>query len=75
MKEYEQTVLERIYQSFVCGGDSLNFKLSKEKNAAKLIAALNFLEQESYITILSKTDSNIKAAVTDKGISFGNSAV
>ncbi|MCD8089946.1 MAG: hypothetical protein LUD81_04885 [Clostridiales bacterium] len=75
MNEYDTTILERIYQSYVCGGDSLNFKLKKDPHMNKTISSLERLEKEGYINILSKTEANIRAAVTDKGIAFGNSAV
>ncbi|MCD8158201.1 MAG: hypothetical protein LUD77_04690 [Clostridiales bacterium] len=75
MNDYEQKILERIYQSYVCGGDSLNFKLKKDPWAEKTKKALEKLEEEGYITIVSKTEYNIKAAAADKGIAFGNSAV
>ncbi len=75
MNEYDEAVLERIYQSYVCGGDSLNFKLKKDPHMNKTIAAIERLEKEGYINIVSRTEFNIKAAVSDKGIAFGNSAV
>lgn len=75
MNKYEQSILERIYQSYVCGGDSLNFKLKKDPNAKETEKALENLEKDEYITIVSKTEFNIKAAVADKGIAFGNAAV
>lgn len=75
MNEYDMGILDRIYQSYVCGGDSLTFKLKKDKYMNKTVAALERLEKEGYIEILSRTDSNIRAAATDKGIAYGNSAV
>lgn len=75
MNKFEETVLERIYQSYVCGGDSLSFKLRNNKEADKIVKALENLESENYIEIVSKTEFNIKAAVKEKGINFGNSAI
>ncbi|MCD8214835.1 MAG: hypothetical protein LUC97_04210 [Clostridiales bacterium] len=75
MNKYQQEILERIYQSYVCGGDSLNFKLKKDPHADKTAAAIEELEREEYITVVSRTEYNIKAAAADKGIAFGNSAV
>ncbi len=75
MNKFEESVLERIYQSYVCGGDSLGFKLKNNKDADKIIRALEMLESENYIEIVGKTEFNIKAAIKDKGINFGNSAI
>ncbi|MCD7854540.1 MAG: hypothetical protein LUG66_02860 [Clostridiales bacterium] len=74
MNKYKQSVLERIYQSFVCGGDKLNFRYKKEPIPENLLKALEELEEEDYINIVSKTESGVKAEITDKGIAFGNSA-
>ena len=75
MNEYDMSILDRIYQSYVCGGDSLTFRLRKDPKADRTISALERLEGEGYIRIVSKTEANIRAAVTDKGIAYGNSAV
>ncbi len=75
MNKYEETILDRAYQSYVTGGDSYTFNYPQGKKAfekASYVEAIEKLEEEGMLIIASRTEKRMRIKLTDKGIDFGN---
>lgn len=75
MTKYEETILDRAYQSYVTGGDTFTFTYPQGKKAFEkqnYAEAIEKLEKDGMIIVISGGEKHIRLRLTDAGIDFGN---
>lgn len=75
MDKTQQLIFDRLYQSYLTGGDSYSFQF-KTENPNKIECytdAIEKLEEAGYVNILFKSDKKIRMSLTNKGIDYANS--
>ena len=75
MNKYAETIMDRVYQSFVTGGDCYTFNYPQGKRAFEkqpYIEAIESLEADGMVEITLRNEKRIRLKLTDKGIDFGN---
>jgi hypothetical protein len=75
MNKYGEIIMDRAYQSYVTGGDSYTFNYPQGKKAfekAIYVEAIEELEKEGMLEVVSRTEKRMRLRLTDKGIDFGN---
>jgi hypothetical protein len=75
MNNYEQTIMDRAYQSYVTGGDSYTFNYPVGKKAferAIYVETIEKLEKDGMLEIVSVGEKRMRLRLTDKGIDYGN---
>lgn len=75
MDKTENLIFDRLYQSYLTGGDSYSFqyKTESEKNIKEYKEAIHRLEEAGYIEILFQSDKKTRMTLTHKGIDYANS--
>ncbi len=77
MSETEIFIFNRLYQSYVTGGDTYNFiyKTDNKEKISEYCEAIKLLENKGYIHVLFQSDKKTRMSLTDKGIDYGNSII
>jgi hypothetical protein len=74
MTAEREEILDRLYQSYIMGGDvfTYNFNTANPKTLEYLQNMLKDLEKEEYFTIKFMNEKRARLQILDKGIDFGN---
>lgn len=74
MTEERTEILERLYQSYIMGGDvyTYNFNTENPSKIQYIKDMLTSLEADEYFKIKSMNDKRARLTILDKGIDFGN---
>lgn len=70
-------IFERVYQSYLMGGDtySFYFKIEKEKEIEVCTKAIKELESLGLIDLLFLSEKKARMAITPEGVSYGNDSI
>ena len=77
MLKEANAIFERVYQSYLMGGDtySFYFKTEKEKEIEAYTKAVKKLESLGLVDLLFLSERKARMAITPEGISYGNDAI
>ncbi len=75
MDKIARTIMERAYQSYLCGGDVYTYRFESESKAMKMKydKAVKYLEENKLAEIKFRSDDKVRLSLTDAGIEYGNS--
>ena len=75
MDKITKDMIDRLYQSYLSGGDVYTYKFesSSEIKKMKYDKALKYLEENGIAEIRSRSDDRVKLVLTDKGVEYCNS--
>jgi hypothetical protein len=74
MTAEREEILDRLYQSYIMGGDvfTYNFGTASPQKISYIQNMLRELEAEEYFTIKFMNEKRARLLIADKGIEFGN---
>ncbi len=75
MDKTQELIFDRLYQSYLTGGDSYSFQY-KTENINKIQSykeAIKKLEEAGYVNVIFQSDKKTRMSLTDKGIDYANS--
>lgn len=74
MTKITQTIFDRAYQSYLCGGDVYTFRFESKSSlmAKKYDQAIKYLEDNNLAEIKFRSDDKVRLTLTEDGIIFGN---
>lgn len=75
MNKITQTIFERTYQSYLCGGDvyTYRFESKSELMKKKYNDAIDLLTSKNLVEVKFKSDNKVRLILTEEGIVYGNS--
>lgn len=75
MNKVTQTIFDRAYQSYLCGGDIYTYRFESKSilMTKKYNDALDLLTSKNLVEVKFKSDNKVKLALTEEGIVYGNS--
>ncbi|MBQ9603978.1 MAG: hypothetical protein IJR45_01045 [Firmicutes bacterium] len=73
MTKYENEIFDRMYQSYLMGGDlhTVNFDKKTDINK-KMNEAVDALQEKGLIEITFRSEQRVRFRITDKGIDYGS---
>ncbi|MGN1317382.1 MAG: hypothetical protein ACI4VF_00090 [Lachnospirales bacterium] len=77
MSKTEAFIFNRVYQSYLTGGDTYSFiyKTDDPQKIEEYRLAISSLEEKGFIDVLFQSDKKTRMSLTDTGIDYGISAL
>lgn len=75
MNKITQTIFDRAYQSYLCGGDVYTYRFESKSHlmTKKYNDAIELLTNKNLVEVKFKSDNKVRLTLTEEGIIYGNS--